>query len=127
MSAGDGAGAAAGADGAAATGGGSDASGISPAAQQFHSSAVVGLDTCLRKPLVATCSSDRSVRIWNYNDRNIDICKHFPEEALSIAFHPSGLHVLVGFSDKLRLMNLLIDDIRVVKEFPIKACRECQV
>eukprot|EP01049_Picozoa_sp_SAG25_P000738 SAG25_NODE_27_length_21065_cov_19.427931_6_plen_457_part_00 len=34
--------------------------------------------------------------------------------------------MLVGFSDKLRLMNLLIDDIRPVKEFPIKACRECQ-
>ena len=100
-------------------------SGITPAAQPFHSSPIVGLDTCLRKPLVATCSGDRSVRIWNYVDRTIDIHKVFPEEAFSIAFHPSGLHVLVGFSDKLRLMNLLIDDIRMVKEFPIKHCIEC--
>ena len=52
--------------------------------------------------------------------------KQFPEDALSVSFHPSGLHVLVGFSDKLRLMNLLMDDIRVVTEFPIKQCRECQ-
>ena len=103
-----------------------ESSGIVPAAQLFHSSMVVGLDTCLRKPLVATCSQDRSVRVWNYVDRTIDIQKQFPEEAFSVAFHPSGLHVLVGFSDKLRLMNLLIDDIRTVKEFPVKACRECQ-
>jgi len=46
--------------------------------------------------------------------------KIFPEDALSVSFHPSGLHILVGFSDKLRLMNLLMDDIRVVAEFPIK-------
>jgi WD40 repeat protein/phage terminase small subunit len=115
----------------AAMGGGDKAdgdskdNGIVPAAQPFHSSPIVGLDTCLRKPLVATCSADRSVRVWNYMDRNIDIHKTFPEEAFSVAFHPSGLHVLVGFSDKLRLMNLLIDDIRMVKEFPIKSCKEC--
>jgi cilia- and flagella-associated protein 57 len=39
--------------------------------------------------------------------------------------HPSGLQVLVGFNDKLRLMNLLMDDIRVAKEVNIRGCREC--
>ena len=48
----------------------------------------------------------------------------FQEEAYSVALHPSGLYVLVGFSDKLRLMNLLIDDIRPFKEFTIRGCRE---
>ena len=43
----------------------------------------------------------------------------------TIAFHPSGLHVLVGFEDKLRLCNVFMDDIRPFKEFPIKQCREC--
>ena len=35
-------------------------------AYPFHSSEVTGLDLCIRKPLVATCSLDKSVRIWNY-------------------------------------------------------------
>ena len=35
-------------------------------AQSFHSSTVSGLDVCIRKPLIATCSLDRSIRIWNY-------------------------------------------------------------
>jgi hypothetical protein len=45
---------------------------------------------------------------------------------MQIAFHPSGLHVIVGFADKLRLLNLLVDNMRVYKDFPIKACREVQ-
>jgi hypothetical protein len=31
-----------------------------------------------------------------------------------------GLNILAGFSDKLRLMNLLIDDVKAYREFPIR-------
>ncbi len=31
-----------------------------------------------------------------------------------------------GSSDKLRLMNVLMDDLRPVKELGIKACKECR-
>jgi len=55
---------------------------------------------------------------------NLELYKEFAEEAFSIALHPSGLYICVGFSDKLRLMNLLIDDIRTFKEFPIRGCKE---
>lgn len=41
-----------------------------------------------------------------------------------MALHPSGLFVLVGFSEKLRLLNILIDDIRVFKEIAIRGCHE---
>ena len=54
----------------------------------------------------------------------LELYKEFAEEAYSIALHPSGLYVLVGFSDKLRLMNLLIDDIRIFKEFTLRNCKE---
>ncbi|XP_013398082.1 cilia- and flagella-associated protein 57 [Lingula anatina] len=93
--------------------------------QAFHQGQITGLDVCIRKALVATCGVDRSVRIWNFENCNLELYKEFAEEAYSIALHPSGLYVLVGFSDKLRLMNLLIDDIRVFKEFTIRGCREC--
>lgn len=101
-------------------------------ATSFHSPGesgeckITGLDTCIRKPLVVTCGMDRSVRVWNYMEKTTDLMKVFNEEALSVAFHPSGLHIAVGFTDKLRLMNLLMDDIRPVKEFPIKNCEECR-
>lgn len=56
--------------------------------------------------------------------RTLELYKEFQEEAYSVALHPTGFFVLVGFSDKLRLMNLLIDDIRTFKEFTIRGCRE---
>ncbi|XP_054836556.1 cilia- and flagella-associated protein 57 [Eublepharis macularius] len=91
----------------------------------LHSSSITGLDTCIRKPLVATCSLDKSVRIWNYENNSLDLYKEYQEEAYALSLHPSGLYVLVGFADKLRLMNLLIDDIRTFKDFTIRGCREC--
>lgn len=91
-----------------------------------HSTAVTGLDSCLRKPIFATCATDRSVRIWNYRSNINELTKFFTEEAYSIAFHPSGYHILIGFSDKLRFMNLLMGDISKVFEFDIRSCRECK-
>eukprot|EP00944_MAST-04C_sp_MAST-4C-sp1_P009277 g9277.t1 len=85
---------------------------------------ITGMDTCSRKPLLVTCGVDRSVRVWNYVTNKCELVNYFADEPCSISMHPSGLHVLVGFTDKLRLMNLLMDDVRVVKEFPIKGCRE---
>lgn len=87
---------------------------------------VTGMDVCVRKPLLVTCGLDRTVRVWNYVDRTCEVAKRFNEEAFSVACHPSGLHLLVGFADKLRLLNILMDDIRAFKELPVKACRECQ-
>nr|CAH8853750.1 unnamed protein product [Trichobilharzia regenti] len=96
-----------------------------PVSQSFHNGQILGMDVCMRKPLIATCATDRTVRIWNYETNDLELTKQFAEEAFSIALHPSGLYVLVGFSDKLRLMNILIDDIRTFHEFTIRGCREC--
>jgi WD40 repeat protein len=105
---------------------GSDDSKFEVFSQSFHHGIITGMDVCIRKPLIATCASDHSIRVWNYLDSTSELIKYFAEEAFSIALHPSGLYLLVGFSDKLRLMNLLIDDIRTYREFTIRGCRECK-
>ena len=73
-----------------------------------------------------TCGPDKSIRFWNYLSGICELSKTFPEEPHSISLHPSGLYILVGFSDKLRLMNVLIDDLRTIREFSIRSCRECR-
>lgn len=37
--------------------------------QSFHSKAITGLSVCVRKPVVATSSLDRCIRIWNYETK----------------------------------------------------------
>ncbi|XP_045440656.1 cilia- and flagella-associated protein 57 [Pipistrellus kuhlii] len=90
----------------------------------LHSAPITGLATCIRKPLIATCSLDRSIRIWNYESNTLELYKEYQEEAYTISLHPSGHFIVVGFADKLRLMNLLIDDIRSFKEYSIRGCKE---
>ena len=66
------------------------------------------IDNC-RWIQVVTCGIDKSARVWNYLEKTCVMCRWFNEEAYSIAFHPSGFHLIIGQSDKLRLMNLLME------------------
>ncbi|NXV32406.1 CFA57 protein, partial [Rissa tridactyla] len=91
----------------------------------LHSASITGLDICIWKPILATCSLDRSVRIWNYKTNTLELYKEYREEAYTVSLHPTGLFCLVGFSDKLRFISLLYEDMHVFKEFPVRKCREC--
>ncbi|XP_005151303.2 cilia- and flagella-associated protein 57 isoform X2 [Melopsittacus undulatus] len=91
----------------------------------LHSASITGLDICVWKSILATCSLDRSVRIWNYQTNTLELCKEYWEEAYTVSLHPTGLFCLVGFSDKLRFISLLYEDMHVFKELAVIKCREC--
>jgi WD40 repeat protein len=89
------------------------------------SAAINALDVCVWKPLVVTCGRDHTVRVWNYRDQTVILTKNFPDEPLSVALHPSGLIAVVGFADHLRVLSILMDDMRTIKEIPVRGCRLC--
>ncbi|CAM9434154.1 unnamed protein product, partial [Choristocarpus tenellus] len=102
---------------------------MKPVISHFHGpginpGGITGMDTCVRKPLVATCAMDCTVRMWNILEQRLELSKTFSEEPCSLALHPSGLHMIIGFTDKVRLMNILMDDLRPYREIAIKLCRE---
>ncbi len=66
----------------------------------FHSGIINGMDICVRKPLIVTCGADKFIRVWNYEEKTIEAYKSYTEEAYCVSFHPSGFHIVVGFSDK---------------------------
>jgi len=74
----------------------------------FHAGAILGMDICVRKPLIATCGADRSIKIWNYEEKTFEISWTYPDEATCLSFHPSGLHLVAAFADKLKLMNICL-------------------
>ena len=53
-----------------------------------------------------TCSSDCSIRVWNYETHTQEAIKSFTDEALSVSIHPSGFHLVASFSDRIKLMNI---------------------
>ena len=91
----------------------------------FHSKEIIGMDICVRKPLIATCSKDNTIRLWNYTERKLELKFKSPEiNPLSLAFHPSGLHLVVGCADKLYIMNVYFDTLKTAQEITIKQFRE---
>lgn len=90
----------------------------------FHSRAITGLDVCIKKELIVTCSEDKSIRIWNYAEKRLEIFKMFQDQCHSVAFHPSGFHIVVGMSDKVRMMNVFQHTVEKYKELHIKQCKE---
>ena len=79
----------------------------------FHHEEITGLDTCLRKQLIVTCS-ESYIMIWNYgNDPRLEVSWKCPigEGATAVAFHPSGFHIVAAVGDKLLLMNVLSNSI----------------
>ena len=93
----------------------------------FHSKYINGLDTCIKKPMIATCSFDRTVRLWGFESRShhcsLKIVQTINEEPLTLAFHPSGYHILVATPEHVKMMNVLDNKIETYHEVGIKNCR----
>jgi WD40 repeat protein len=94
-----------------------------PLIMPFHEGAILSCSLCTRKPLIATCGVDKTVRVWNYLDNNLEIVKEFTENVYSVSIHPDGFSILIGFGDKLRLCSVFYEDIKPIQEFPIRGCR----
>jgi WD40 repeat protein len=79
---------------------------------KFHSDSIEGLDVCINKPYVISCSKDKSLRVWDYK-KKISVIDYFYEdgEMHSVAFHPSGMHAIVSFDEKIKPINIFYDEI----------------
>ena len=92
----------------------------------FHHEPITGMDTCLRKHLIVTCSNSY-IMIWNYsNEPKFEICWKTPigEDATAVAFHPSGFHIVAAIGDKILLMNVLSNSIIDYNQVSLKHCNE---
>ncbi|EGR34794.1 WD repeat protein [Ichthyophthirius multifiliis] len=96
-----------------------------------HFRNINGIDICYRKPIIATCGQDKTLKIWDYENKVLDNLYNFNEEPLSVALNPQGIYAVVSFTDKLKLINLNINTQNSknnsFKEIsPFKSCRLIQ-
>ncbi|CAB3240040.1 unnamed protein product [Arctia plantaginis] len=93
----------------------------------MHYGKINSLSMCAWKPIFMTSGEqDKSIRIWNYMTDDVEMIKLYQEEIHCVSLHPTGLFAIVGFSDKLRFMVVLIDDFEVMREFPIRNCKRAK-
>ncbi|KAK1939385.1 Cilia- and flagella-associated protein 57 [Phytophthora citrophthora] len=84
---------------------------------------VLQVDVCIQRPIVVTCGTDKTIRVWNFELNHYELLHHCPEEPTTIAVHPSGFQLVVAFKERVRIYQLLQESLRQVKELAIKACR----
>lgn len=63
---------------------------------------ITSMSTCKSRAILATCSDDGFVRIWNYFENDVDekrgiISHHFKDMPLSVALHPCSQFLAVSF------------------------------
>lgn len=69
-------------------------------------------------------AKDFTVRIWNYETSKVELVKKYQFDISALALHPTGLFVAIGFSDKLHLMEVLLNTLKTVKSFDFPNCDE---
>ena len=91
----------------------------------FHHQEITGMDTCLRKQLIVTCSA-HYICIWNYEEKKFEMSWKAPigEDCTAVAFHPSGFHILAAVGDKMLMMNVLSSSIAEYHSFQMKSVKE---
>lgn len=82
----------------------------------FHNKKINCLSTAVTKQLLATCSEDNAVKIWNFFDiegyEKKGLISHvFNEEPLSVSMHPCGLFLAVSFSSGFKVFAIVNDKI----------------
>ena len=83
-------------------------------------STITGIDVAMWKPLVVTCGLDKTVRLWNTNDRRLEIVKDLDDQPTCLSVDPTGLYIIVGFTSKICLFLVLIDSLELTSSI---ACR----
>ena len=66
------------------------------------------------------------MRVWNYLEKTCRLKKQFEVDVTAVTLHPSGLYLVVGLTDKLRLYNITSTDLVQLKEFHVPGCQVCR-
>ncbi|XP_044252622.1 cilia- and flagella-associated protein 57 [Tribolium madens] len=92
----------------------------------LHNGPIGSMAVCNWKPILLTAGrNDRTLKIWNYETEELELMQKFQDDLYGVALHPSGLYAIVGFSDKLRFLTVMIEEFEMTREFNIRVCKMC--
>ena len=91
-----------------------------------HLGGIDDLDCSIDKPYLVSCGKDRAVRIWNLEQRKcIVFHKNNLDEPQSVAIHPTGFQIAVGYKDKLVMYYVLVDGLKAYREMQCRSAVRC--
>ena len=75
----------------------------------FHSEAIVSMDLATKMDRLVTVSTDLTARIWKLCPLQCEVCHMTEEEPRSVAIHPSGFELAIGYHSAIQLYNITSD------------------
>lgn len=85
--------------------------------EPLHIEGIISVSVCSWKTIAMTASTDHTIRIWNYETMKVELVKKYLIDISVVALHPSGMFAAIGFTGVLRLVEIQLDDLKIVKSF----------
>lgn len=85
--------------------------------EPLHIQNIISVSVCSWKTIAMTASTDHTIRIWNYETMKVELVKKYLIDIEVVALHPSGMFAAIGFTSVLRLVEIQLDDFKVLKSF----------
>ena len=116
------------------TGGDADAPGAGlslPSAQHSydvllrcgHEGRVVSLASAVSKPLMVSCATDQTLRVWDLRRLTCQFVAPLNEVPLSLTVHPDGMHIAIAFESCLSLSHIGLDGLLPWRDLPLPSAR----
>lgn len=94
----------------------------------FHSAEITGIATCLKRSIVVTSSTDKTIRVWEYNSQlnimNLEICQTMHDEINALSLHSSGNYIIAAFNDKIHFLSIYPKQLLNYFSLDITFCKE---
>ncbi|BFG04282.1 cilia- and flagella-associated protein 57 [Drosophila madeirensis] len=90
----------------------------------IHTGEVIAMSVCAWKPIVMTASRDQTIRIWNYETAKVELVRKFQVDVNIVELNSTGLIAAIGFSDQLRITQIFMDDLNIVKTYNFPHCND---
>ncbi|XP_036331332.1 cilia- and flagella-associated protein 57 [Rhagoletis pomonella] len=95
-----------------------------PLGAWIHLSEITSMSVCSWKPIIMTASRDQTVRIWNYETDKVELVRKFQVDVNIVELNSTGLMAAIGFSDQLRITQIFMDELNIVKTYNFPRCKD---
>ncbi|XP_061387739.1 cilia- and flagella-associated protein 57 [Musca vetustissima] len=95
-----------------------------PLGALIHIDDIVDISLCSWKPIIMTASRDQTVRIWNYETEKVELVRKFQVDVNIVELNSTGLIAAIGFSDQLRITQIFMEELNIVKTYNFPRCKD---